>query len=90
MKRSALRRLGPWWIVFVVVLVGLTLSGFGYIRAGGYVVSGGLALGALLRGLEPQPGGLEVRRAWVDIGCWLGLALAVGVAFSLVRLDPMP
>lgn len=86
----SLRRLGPWWAVFVVVVIGMTISALGALRLGGYVVSGGLALGALLRGLEPRPGGLEVRRAWVDVGCWLGLAVAVGIAFSLVRLDPTP
>ena len=90
MPGPALRRLGPWWAVFVVVVLGLAIAGFGAVRVGGYVVSGGLAIGALLRGLEPRPGGLEVRRVWIDVGCWRGLAVAVGIAFSLVRLDPTP
>ena len=84
-----LRRLGLWYAVAAGSVFGLALSAWSpqSVRVGGYVVAASLALGGLLRAVRPQPrvGGLAVRRRWIDVISWVGLAVAVAVAFTLVR-----
>jgi hypothetical protein len=85
---GAWRRLGLWWVVAAVAATGLVTAGFGHIRSGGYLLSAACAVGALLRMSQPKgrAGGLAVRRRWVDVAMWLGLALALVITFALVRL----
>jgi hypothetical protein len=90
-RRSALaaaRRLGLWWVVAVISGAGLAVAGLGQIRPGGYLMAAGCAAGGMLRAIRPlgKAGGLAVRRRSVDVVCWLGLAVLVAVAFTLVRL----
>ena len=88
MNWGALRLLGPWLWVAAVALVGLLLAGFGQLRLGGYVLALSLVAAAGARLTMDKAGGLAVRhRPWVDAICYLGLALALAVAFTLVRLD---
>lgn len=90
MNWRGLRRLGPWWGTAAIGTSGLLLISQGLIRPGGYLLAASFGVAALLRVmLAPgRAGGLGVRRPSIDVFCWLGLALALVVAFSLVRLTP--
>ena len=89
-RRRRLRRLGLWYAVALGCLAGLALSAWSQatIQAGGYLIAASLALGGTLRAVLPQArvGGLAVRRPWIDVFSWWGLALAVATAFTLVRV----
>ncbi|PID97016.1 MAG: hypothetical protein CSA84_01235 [Actinomycetales bacterium] len=87
MSWRGLRRLGPWWLVAVAGLTGLVLVGLHMVRFGGYFMSAALLLGAAMRALLSRPGGLAVRRKWVDVVSLLTLGTALLVAVALVRLD---
>jgi hypothetical protein len=89
MRWRGLRRLGLWWPVALVGVVGVAVVAAGQVRAGGYLFSAALALAAVLRAVLPQPraGGLRVRRRWVDVLSLLGLAAVVVFAFAIVRLE---
>lgn len=88
MRWRAFGRLGVWWLVAAGSAVGLGLVIFAdALRMGGRVVAASFLVGAALRLLVPTPrgGGLEVRHRLLDVGVLLGLALAIGLAFSLVK-----
>jgi len=85
----AIGGLGVWWLVAAGSAVGLGLVSFtGALRTGGLVIAASFLLGAALRLVVPTPrgGGLEVRRRLLDVGLLLGLAVAIGLAFSLVKV----
>ncbi len=85
---AASRRLGVWWVTALLAGLGVVVIGFGHLRAGGYVLAAGCAVGGVLRAVRPlgRAGGLAVRRRSVDVVLWLGLAGLVAIAFTLVRL----
>ncbi len=92
MKWRALGGLGLWWLVAAGAVTGLGMVSFaGAFRQGGLVLAASLVLAALLRLTVPSPrgGGLEVRRRLVDVALLLTLAVAVVLAFTLVRLTPV-
>ncbi len=72
----------------LVACLGIAVCSLGQVRAGGYLLAAALAAAGLVRALVPQRrvGGLAVRRPWIDVFSWWGLAAAVVVAFTLVRL----
>jgi len=84
---GAVRRLGVWWVAAVITGAGLLVASLGQVRPGGYLIAAGCAAGGVLRATRPlgRAGGLAVRRRSVDVVCWLGLAVLVAVAFTLVR-----
>ncbi|HRW19424.1 MAG TPA: DUF3017 domain-containing protein [Dermatophilaceae bacterium] len=84
---QGLRRLGLWWAVAAVVALGLVISAFGRLRAGGYLMALALSVGAVARLASGKANGLAVRRRVVDAFCLFGLAGALVVVFSLVRID---
>ena len=83
-----LRRLCVWWLVAGIAGLGVAVAAFGQLRSGGYLFASAFGLGAVLRAVLPRQGagGLAVRRPWLDVVSLLGLAVAVAVAFALVRL----
>ncbi len=90
MRWRALGGLGIWWLVAAGSGVGLALVVFaGVLRTGGLVIAASFLLGAVLRLVAPAPrgGGLEVRRRLLDVGLLLGLAVGIGLAFSLVKIS---
>ena len=88
MNWGGLRLLGPWLWVAAGALVGLTFAGLGQIRVGGYLLALSFFAAAGARLTMAKAGGLAVRqRPWVDAFCYLGLAVALVLAFSLVRLE---
>jgi Protein of unknown function (DUF3017) len=85
---SPRRRIDPLVAVVITVGVGIGLVAFRHPRAGIWVVSGGLAGGALLRLLlSPRSAGLlVVRTRRVDVVVLGGLALALGVLAAVTHL----
>ena len=88
MRYAGLRRLGLWWVIAGFVIVGLGLIVVtGRLRLGGFVISLGLLIAAVIRLVvrEPRSGGIEVRTKARDV---LTLVVAAGLvfgAFFLVR-----
>lgn len=81
--------LGLWWVLPIGLTVAVIVHFSGGLRASGYVISGTLAIAALLRLLLPRGvvGGLLVRsRAW-DVLTLLAMAAGVAVlsATLLIR-----
>ncbi|NHN56598.1 DUF3017 domain-containing protein [Calidifontibacter sp. DB0510] len=77
-----------WWLIASAAVVGVALIGVGQVRLGGYVVAAGLALGGLLRLAIPRrsAGAVALRSRMLDLVIYLGLAVAVFVAVSEVKL----
>lgn len=81
-------RLGTaWWLTALAAVAALLVLWFGSVRTGGYLLSGALIVGALLR-LVPGPvgDGLAVRSRSVDTVTLLVTAAAVGAIFAVVKL----
>ncbi|MBK8868147.1 MAG: DUF3017 domain-containing protein [Dermatophilaceae bacterium] len=70
-----------------MAITGIVLSAAGRLRLGCYVFALSLLVAAIARVTVKSPGGLAVRRRSVDVVCYLGLAAAVALAGTLVRLD---
>jgi Protein of unknown function (DUF3017) len=83
-------RLGWWWAIAPVLLLGLAAFAVGRVREGGFIVAGGVGLGALLRLVLPtsRSGGLAVRSRGVDVLTMAALALALAVITQSLNLDP--
>ncbi|GAB3113570.1 hypothetical protein GCM10027055_18290 [Janibacter alkaliphilus] len=83
------RGLGAWWLVAALVLLGVGVAIDRMLWAS-VIVSGGLALGALLRLTLPEEraGGLVVRARAVDVATLLVLGLAVLVSGLSLDLTP--
>jgi hypothetical protein len=82
--------LGWWWACAAVLVGGAWIFATGQVRLAGYVVAGGLGLGALLRLVLPSAhsGGLGVRSRGVDVVTMTVLALALAVITYTLNLDP--
>jgi preprotein translocase subunit Sec61beta len=85
----ARRRVDPLLAVVVGVAVGIMVAALRQPQVGMFLVSGALAVGAVLRlVLRPrQAGSLVVRSRQVDVAVLAGLAIAVGV---LAAVTPFP
>jgi preprotein translocase subunit Sec61beta len=85
----ARRRVDPLLAVVVGVAVGIMVAALRQPQVGMFLVSGALAIGAVLRlVLRPrQAGSLVVRSRQVDVAVLAGLAIAVGV---LAAVTPFP
>jgi hypothetical protein len=83
-------RLGLWWLVAPVLVLGLVGFALDRIQLAGYLVASGLALGAVLRLVMPtgRSGGLVVRSRWVDVATMGLLAAALAVITSVLDLRP--
>jgi membrane-bound ClpP family serine protease len=85
---AGLRRLGLWWVVAALVVIGVGLIVFASrLRLGGFVIGLGLLIAAVLRLLvkEPRGGGIEVRSRVRDVVTLVVAAALVFGAFFLVR-----
>ena len=88
MRFAGLRRLGLWWVIAALVVVGVGLIVFASrLRLGGFVIGLGLLIAAVLRLLvkEPRGGGIEVRSRVRDVVTLVVAAALVFGAFFLVR-----
>jgi Protein of unknown function (DUF3017) len=83
-------RFGALWLVALGVISGLVVIGFGSVRWGGFVISGALLAGAVLRLVLPaaRAGGLVVRSRPADVVMLLGMAVALFVIVVAVDLQP--
>jgi hypothetical protein len=83
-------RLGWWWLVAPVLLLGIASFALDRIQLAGYLVAAALGLGALLRLVLPtsRSGGLVVRSRWVDVATMGLLAVALAVITSALDLRP--
>ena len=83
-------RLGWWWAVPPVLVLGLVLIGLQHVRAGGFVLAVGVGLAALLRLVLPtsRSGGLAVRSRVTDVTILAALALGLAVVTKLLDLRP--
>jgi hypothetical protein len=88
-ENSHRRRFDPLAVVVATVIVGVVIAAFHHPRSGMWVVSAGLALGAVLRlVLSPRDAGLlVVRKRRLDVAVLACLALALGV---LAAVTPFP
>jgi membrane-bound ClpP family serine protease len=85
---AGLRRLGLWWVVAALVVIGVGLIVFASrLRLGGFVIGLGLLIAAVLRLLvkEPRGGGIEVRSRVRDVVTLVIAAALVFGAFFVVR-----
>jgi hypothetical protein len=85
---AGLRRLGLWWVIAALVVIGVGLIVFASrLRLGGFVIGLGLLIAAVLRLLvkEPRGGGIEVRSRVRDVVTLVVAAALVFGAFFLVR-----
>ena len=88
MRFAGLRRLGLWWVIAALVVIGVGLIVFASrLRLGGFVIGLGLLIAAVLRLLvkEPRGGGIEVRSRVRDVVTLVVAAALVFGAFFLVR-----
>jgi len=83
-------RFGALWLVALGLISGLVVIGLGSVRWGGFVISGALFAGALLRLVLPagRAGGLVVRSRPTDVIILLGMAVALFVIVVAVDLQP--
>jgi hypothetical protein len=83
-------RFGALWLVALALVSGLVVVGFGSVRWGGFVISGALFAGALLRLVLPagRAGGLVVRSRATDVVFLVGMAAAMFVIVVAVDLQP--
>jgi len=83
-------RFGALWLVIAVLVSGLAVIGFGYVRLGGFIAAGAMFAGALLRLVLPsaRAGGLVVRSRLADIVFLLGMAVALFVIVIALDLQP--
>jgi hypothetical protein len=83
------RRIDPLLAVVLGVGVGIVVAALRQPQVGMFLMSGALAVGAVLRlVLRPrQAGSLVVRSRQVDVAVLAGLAIAVGV---LAAVTPFP
>ncbi|HEY3534281.1 MAG TPA: DUF3017 domain-containing protein [Pedococcus sp.] len=83
-------RLGWWWAVLPVLVLGLVVIALHHVRAGGYVLAAGAGLAALLRLVLPKSrsGGLAVRSRAADVTTLAVLALALAVITNVLDLRP--
>jgi hypothetical protein len=83
-------RLRWWWAMAPIVLAGVLWFGFDRVRLAGFVVAGGIGLGALLRLVLPtaRSGGLAVRSRFVDVLTMAVLAVALAAITALLDLRP--
>ncbi len=83
-------RLGWWWVVTPVLLLGLALFWFDRVRLAGYTVAAALGLAAVLRLVLPtaRSGGLAVRSRGVDVLLMTALGLALAVVTYTLDLRP--
>jgi hypothetical protein len=83
-------RLGWWWAVLPVLLLGLALMALHHVRAGGYVLAGAVGLAALLRLVLPtsRSGGLAVRSRAADVATLVALAVGLAVVTRVLDLRP--
>jgi Protein of unknown function (DUF3017) len=83
-------RLGWWWAIAPLLLLGLGVFALGEVRAGGFLVAAAVALAALLRLVLPtaRAGGLAVRSRTVDVLTLTALAVALAVVTGVLDLTP--
>jgi len=83
-------RLGWWWAIAPLLLLGLAVFALGGVRAGGFLVAAAVALAAVLRLVLPtaRAGGLAVRSRTADVLTLTALAVALAVVTAVLDLTP--
>jgi hypothetical protein len=83
-------RLGWWWAVLPVLVLGLVVIALHHVRAGGFILAAGVGLAAFLRLVLPtsRTGGLAVRSRAADVTTLAVLALALAVITQALDLRP--
>ena len=83
-------RLGWWWAVLPVLVLGVVVIALHHVRAGGFLLAAGVGLAAVLRLVLPtsRSGGLAVRSRAADVSTLAVLAVALAVITKVLDLRP--
>ena len=83
-------RLGWWWALPPVLLLGLVAIAAHEVRAGGFILAAGVGLAAILRLVLPKArsGGLMVRSRAADVTTLAALAIGLAVVTKVLDLRP--
>lgn len=89
-RGAGFKRLGEWWVVAILSVIGLAVVWGGNLRLGGQIAAAAFFIGAVLRVVwrQERSGGLTVRSMAIDVAILLAFGVGILYASSTVNLTP--